>query len=75
MEPYEFIVVKDQVLVLLRQHGRGKGSKAELEEEVAHIWTVRDERALGYRVYTRQRDALAAVGIERRRMPNRRQEE
>ena len=75
MEPYEFIVVKDQVLVLLRQYGRGKGSKAEIEEEVAHLWTVQDERAVGYRVYTRQRDALAAVGIERRRRLDRRRPE
>jgi ketosteroid isomerase-like protein len=65
MEPVEFIPVRDQVLVLVRQFGRGKGSQVEIEEEVAHLWTVREEKAIGYRVYTHQSDALAAVGIER----------
>jgi ketosteroid isomerase-like protein len=65
MEPVEFIVAKDQVLVLLRQYGRGKGSQVELEEEVAHLWTVQGEKAVAYRVYTHQQEGLEAIGLTR----------
>ena len=61
MEPDEFIVSGSQVLVLLRQYGRVQGSSVEIEERVAHLWTVRDEKAVGYRVYTNQADAIAAL--------------
>jgi ketosteroid isomerase-like protein len=66
MEPQEFIVTKDQILVLLRQYARGKGSDVEMVEEVAHLWTVRDEQAVAYRVFTHQADALRAIGMKRR---------
>jgi ketosteroid isomerase-like protein len=65
LEPTEFIAAKDQVVVLLRQYGRGKGSTVEIVEDVAHLWTVRDEQAVAYRVFTRQADALRAVGVKR----------
>ena len=65
MEPRDFIVEKDQVLVLLRQYARGKGSTVEMVEDVAHLWTVRDEQAVAYRVYTHQADALRAIGVKR----------
>jgi ketosteroid isomerase-like protein len=61
MEPDEFIASGSQVLVLLRQYGRVKGSSVEVEERVAHLWNVRDEKAVGYRVYTNQSDAIAAL--------------
>jgi ketosteroid isomerase-like protein len=65
MEPTEFIPAKDQVLVLIRQYARGKGSTVEMEEDVAHLWTVREEKAVAYRVYTHQADALRAIGVRR----------
>ena len=65
MEPTEFIPAGDHVLVLLRQYGRGKGSQVELEEKVAHLWTVRGEQAVAYRVYTHQGEALEAIGVKR----------
>jgi ketosteroid isomerase-like protein len=63
MEPTGFLVVGDKVLALVRQRGMGKGSNVEITEDVAHLWTVRDEKAVSYRVYTSQQDALTAVGI------------
>ena len=65
MEPTEYVVAKDQVAVLIRQHARGKGSTVEIVEEVAHLWTVRDGQAVAYRVFTHQADALRAIGMKR----------
>jgi ketosteroid isomerase-like protein len=64
MEPDRFIVAGPQVLVLLRQFGRCRGSTIEVEERVAHLWTVEDGKASAYRVYTHQREALASVLID-----------
>jgi uncharacterized protein len=61
MEPDEYIASGNQVLVLLRQYGRVKGGSVEIEERVAHLWTVRGGKAVGYRVYTHQADAIAAL--------------
>lgn len=61
MHPTRFIPAGDKILVLVRQTGRGKGSKMEIEEDVAHLWTVRDEIAVGYRVYSDQLAALAEL--------------
>ena len=63
MEPEAFVPAGDEVVVLLHQIGRGKGSQVEIHEDVAHIWKVDAEMAVGYRVYTHQCDALAAVGL------------
>ena len=65
VEPQEFISTNDQVLVLLRQYARGKGSDVEMVEDVAHLWTVREEQAVAYRVFTHQADALRAIGMKR----------
>jgi uncharacterized protein len=64
MEPDRFIIVGSQVLVLLRQFGRCRGSTVEVEERVAHLWTVRGAQAVAYRVYTHQREALSSLLID-----------
>jgi ketosteroid isomerase-like protein len=52
----------DQVIALVRFHARGKGSGVEVEGGVdAHIWTVRDGRAVAVRLYQGTHEALAAV--------------
>ena len=62
IEPTGFVVSGDRVVVLIHQVGRGKGSGMEIHEDIAHLWIVRDQTAVGYRVYSGQEDALAAVG-------------
>ncbi len=62
MEPTRFVPAGDKILVFVHQIGRGKGSTVEIEEDVAHLWTVRDATAVGYRVYTDQLEALRDLG-------------
>jgi ketosteroid isomerase-like protein len=41
-EPSEYIAAGERVLVLLAIEGRGRASGAEVDERIAHIWTLRD---------------------------------
>jgi ketosteroid isomerase-like protein len=60
----EFIDAGDRVVVVLRLHGKGKGSGAEVEQSVAGIWTVRNGRVVRVEIgYTDPREALEAVGL------------
>jgi uncharacterized protein len=40
LEPEEFIDAGDQIVVSLNQRIRGKGSGAEVEGRIAHVWTM-----------------------------------
>jgi ketosteroid isomerase-like protein len=65
MTPEEFIDAGgDQVLVFSREGGRGKGSGAEVESHpTAHLWTMRDGRAIRMRSYWERWQALEAAGL------------
>jgi ketosteroid isomerase-like protein len=43
-EPSEFIGVGDRVLVPLAVKGLGRASGLEVDERIAHLWTVHDGR-------------------------------
>jgi len=59
MAPVDLIGVGDQhVVVVLRMSGRGRGSGVPVEETIAHLWTVRDGKAVALQVYTDPDDAL-----------------
>jgi len=53
-----------KVLVSARQHGRGRGSSAEVVARIFHLWTVRDGRALRMQMFLNEPDALAAAEID-----------
>jgi ketosteroid isomerase-like protein len=65
MVPEEFIDAgDDQVLVFSREGGRGKGSGAKVETHpTAHLWTVRDGKAIRMQSYWERSDALEVVGL------------
>ena len=65
MTPEEFIDAgPDQVLVFSREGGRGRGSGAEVyTHPTAHLWTIRDGRAVRMRSYWERSDALEAAGL------------
>ena len=46
------------VVVVLRMTGRGRGSGVPVEEEIAHLWTVEDGKAVAMQVYSDPQDAL-----------------
>jgi ketosteroid isomerase-like protein len=65
MSPEEFIDAGDnRVLVFSREGGRGKGSQADVETHpTAHLWTLRDGKAVRMQSYWERSDALEAAGL------------
>lgn len=59
MEPVDLIGVgSTHVVVVLRMYGRGRGSGVPVEEEIAHLWTVDNGKAVAMQVYSHAQDAL-----------------
>jgi hypothetical protein len=63
MAPEEMHESGDQIVVVLTLRGRGRESGVPVEERIAHLWTVREGRALALRAFTDPGDALRAAGI------------
>jgi uncharacterized protein len=62
--PEEFIDVGEQVLVFSREGGRGRGSGAEVESQpTAHLWMLRDGKAVRMQSYWERAQALEAAGL------------
>jgi ketosteroid isomerase-like protein len=54
----------DQVVAVVREFGRGKGSGVETQRSTAGLWTLRDGKAIRIRFYDTKEDALRAAGSE-----------
>jgi ketosteroid isomerase-like protein len=65
MVPERFIDAgHDRVLVFSREGGRGKESGAEVQTHLtAHLWTLRDGKAIRMQSYWERAEALEAVGL------------
>jgi ketosteroid isomerase-like protein len=65
MVPEQFIDAGgDRVLVFSREGGRGRGSGAEVfTQPTAHLWTIRDGKAVRMESYWERSDALEAAGL------------
>ncbi len=53
----------DQVLVILRDHGRLVGSDAEIENLGASLWTLRDQKIARIDFYPTRQQGLSAAGL------------
>jgi ketosteroid isomerase-like protein len=53
----------DEIVVFVRVLCRGSGSAIDVEMENAHVWTMRDGRALSIRAYTDRARALREAGL------------
>jgi ketosteroid isomerase-like protein len=54
----------DQVLVLSREGGRGKGSGIAVQTNpTGHLWTLRDGKAIRMQSYWERSEALEAAGL------------
>jgi uncharacterized protein len=63
IEVTELIEAGDQVVALVRFHGRGKGSGVQVEGGVdAHVWTVRDGQIVAVELYQGTREGLEVAG-------------
>lgn len=61
-EAEEYIEVGDKVVVLAHYTGRAKTSGVEVVHAGAHVWTMRDGRAVRLEVFSDRKRALAAAG-------------
>ena len=59
--PEELVVEGDCVVAMVRQRGRGRGSGVQVDVLTAHVWRIRDGRAVGWYAYRNRADALAGV--------------
>jgi ketosteroid isomerase-like protein len=54
-------VGENRVIAVMQVHAQGRASGLALDEEWAHVWTLRDARAVRIEMFTSRRDALDAV--------------
>jgi ketosteroid isomerase-like protein len=57
----EMIEEGDNVVVVLQEHARLRNSDADLEREVAAVWTIEDGKRVRFRAFASREDALAAA--------------
>jgi ketosteroid isomerase-like protein len=65
LEPEEFIDAGDDVVVLLHEYRRGKGSGVELETETAVVVAVSGGRVVRIQGYKDRGAALEAAGLRK----------
>ena len=63
LEPQGFIDAGDEVVVLLHEYRRGRGSGVELELDTAIVLAVRDGRVVRIQGYMDRDAALEAAGL------------
>jgi ketosteroid isomerase-like protein len=63
--PEEFIDAGEDVVVLLTFVGKVRASGLERHQPQGHVWTVREGRAIRFRWFNDQTEALKAAGVER----------
>jgi ketosteroid isomerase-like protein len=64
VEARDFVTKGDQVVVLARYTGRGKGSGVAVDTEGAHLWTFKGGKARRMVVYSDRQRALEDAGID-----------
>jgi ketosteroid isomerase-like protein len=65
LESEEFLDTDDQVVVLLHEFRRGRGSGVELETDTAALFTVRDGRVLRVQGFMDRAAAQQAAGLSK----------
>jgi ketosteroid isomerase-like protein len=63
VEPVEFFESGDQLVVFVELRLRPRGSSAEAEVRIGHLWTIRDATVLSLRIFPEREKALEAAGI------------
>jgi ketosteroid isomerase-like protein len=65
LDPELFLASHDRIVAVMRQRGRGRGSGVAMDVRVVHVWTIRDDRAVGWWGAGSIEEALEEVGDER----------
>jgi ketosteroid isomerase-like protein len=63
VEPEELFEHGDKTVVFFFQRCRPKDSTASIEVRAAHVWTMKEGRAIRLEIFPRREEALAAAGI------------
>jgi ketosteroid isomerase-like protein len=60
-----FIELGEEVLVLTREQGRGRGSGVPVQSRgTAHLWKLRDGKVVRFQVYWDREEGLRAAGLK-----------
>jgi ketosteroid isomerase-like protein len=59
----ELIDAGSSVVVVLREHGRGKGSGAPFEQRLAQVWTFGQGRIIRWEIFPDKAAAVEAAGV------------
>jgi uncharacterized protein len=62
-EPEEFIEAGDQVVVMVHLRAQGKGSRFEIQERMADVFTFENDKIVRFRFYVDRDAALESAGI------------
>ena len=63
IEIQEVIPTGSDVVLEVRFHGRGKRSGVEIEMGAWHVWSLRDGKAVRWRLLLTKQEALEAAGL------------
>ena len=63
IEVEDLIPTGHDVVAILRYYGRGRTSGVEVHGPGSHVWTLRDWKAVRWRIFTTRAEALEAVGL------------
>jgi uncharacterized protein len=64
-EPEEFFEQGDRIVAFVRVRSRPRGSTAVVDNRIAHVWTMRDGKALAMKVFPDREKALESVGLSK----------
>jgi ketosteroid isomerase-like protein len=54
----------EHIVVIVREHGRGRGSGVEVEMQRANVWTFENGKVVHFRSFSSPASALQAAGLE-----------
>ena len=63
IEVEEFFDAGEELVVFVQYRGRGRESGADVEAQMAHVWTFREGSAIRLRQYLDRSQALEAAGL------------
>ena len=59
VEPEQVVERGDKLIAVVRQSGRGRAGGVEIDARLAHVWTIKDGRAVSWEALADPDEALA----------------
>ena len=64
IEPEQFLDAGDDVVVIARITGKGRGSGVQIDWRQGYIWTIEAGKGVRFRWFNKPEQALEAAGLE-----------